>query len=497
MASPSNSIKIHENCLIAPPPSSTHFSLPLTFFDMFWLRFHPVERIFFYSLPLPHSQPSFFFDQVVPKLKTSLSFTLQHFLPLAGSIVWPSESDIPIIQFNPGDGVSLVLAECDDDEDDDVAEFNQMLKHNSPREATESRKFVPDLESSDSRASVFSLQITLFRNRGFCIGISTHHAVLDGKSSTMFIKAWALTCKTREDTPSLAPELEPFFDREVIKDPSGLGSVFVNSWKEISSKLDPSGNSNERSLKIMSNSNPSQEIAEGKARATFELTREDIEKIKKRVLSMWHKVEEGAQEKTQPIIDSSKPNTLSTFVVTCAYVSVCIAKAIQESERDKDKVHKFLFGFTMDCRTQLKPPIPENYFGNCVSSHIVDNTDSEDFTKEDGVVIVAKSIHKKIKMLHHRGPLDGVETLMVRFMSFVSEGVVSIGVAGSNRFGVYGTDFGWGRPKKVEITSIDRNLTIGMAESKDGKGGVEVGLVLDKHVMGLFGTFFLAGLCSD
>ncbi|KOM29968.1 hypothetical protein LR48_Vigan843s003000 [Vigna angularis] len=37
----------------------------------------------------------------------------------------------------------------------------------------------------------------------------------------------------------------------------------------------------------------------------------------------------------------------------------------------------------------------------------------------------------------------------------------------SNRFGVYETDFGWGRPAKVEITSIDRGLTIGMAESKD------------------------------
>ena len=122
MASSDKSIKIHEHCLVPPPSAAaTPFSVPLTFFDLHWLRFHPVERIFFYSLPLPHSDHSSFFDKVVPKLKTSLSHTLQHFLPLAGNIVWPSDSPKPIIQFNPGDGVSLVLAQCDD------ALFNHMF----------------------------------------------------------------------------------------------------------------------------------------------------------------------------------------------------------------------------------------------------------------------------------------------------------------------------------------------------------------------------------
>jgi hypothetical protein len=72
-----------------------------------------------------------------------------------------------------------------------------------------------------------------------------------------------------------------------------------------------------------------------------------------------------------------------------------------------------------------------------------------------------------------------------------------MGLAGSNRFGVYEIDFGWGRPEKVEIVSIDRGLTIGLAESKDGRGGVEVGLVLNKHVMDLFSTLFLEGLCVN
>ncbi|KAJ1435336.1 Transferase [Sesbania bispinosa] len=483
-SSPKSSIKIHDHCVVTPSPSDqTHLSLPLTFFDLFWLKFHPVERIFYYTLPLPLSNPSFFFDKVVPKLKASLSHTLQHFLPLAGNIVWPSDSNKPFIQFNPGDGVSLVLAQCDDEN----ANFNQILEHNSPREAMESRNLTPHLESSDSFADVISLQITLFPHSGFSIGISTHHAVLDGKSSTLFIKAWASICKSDENSPSLVPKLKPFLDREVIKDPNGLENLFINNWVEIASQFDPSGNSNRRSLKIMPN--PSELIMDQSFRATFELTRGDLENLKKRVLSMWDMVE-GAEP--NEAIDSSKPTTLSTFVITCAYVSVCIAKAIQEAEKDKQK---FAFGFTVDCRARWEPPIPENYFGNCVCSHIVD-TESEDFTKEDGLVIVAKKIYSKIKKLDEK-PLDGVETLVFRFMAMTIEGIKGMGVAGSTRFGVYGTDFGWGRPSKVEIVSVDRGLTIGMTERKDGKGGVEVGLVLNKHVMDLFSTFFHAGLCFE
>ncbi|XP_027349534.1 phenolic glucoside malonyltransferase 1-like [Abrus precatorius] len=482
MASVENSVKTLEHCIVSPS-SATHFTLPLTFFDLFWLRFHPVERIFFYSLHAPQSHPSFFFHNVVPKLKTSLSHTLQHFLPLAGNIVWPSDSPKPFIQFNPGDdGVSLVLAQCDDDEC-----FNHALDY-SPRDATESRALVPHLESSDSVASVISLQITLFPNKGFCIGISAHHAVLDGKSSTMFIKAWAYVCKSSKEESSsptsLVPELEPFFERELIKDPIGsLEKVFIDNWLQIPSQLkDHFETSNGRSLKIMSTP-----IQNHSVRATFELTRGDLDKIKKRVLSKW----ESVAEEAKPIFTSSKPSTLSTFVISCAYVSVCIAKAFQEAE----KVEKFVLGLNADCRARLEPPIPENYFGNCVVSHAAD-TQSKDFIKENGVVIVAKKIWNKVKMLD-KGAFDGVDTYIPRLMSMLSEGVKVIGVAGSNRFGLYGTDFGWGRPAKVELTSVDRGLTIGLVDRKDGSSGVEVGLVLNEHVMDLFHEIFHSGLHYD
>ncbi|CAJ1833471.1 unnamed protein product [Sphenostylis stenocarpa] len=204
----------------------------------------------------------------------------------------------------------------------------------------------------------------------------------------MFIKAWAYACKSyEEESPiSLMRELEPLFDRDLIKDPTGL-------------KL-----------------------------------------------------------KTYP-----SDTTLSTFVTCCAYVSVCIAKATDEAQN----AEKFALAF-----------IPE------------------DFKKEDGVVVVAKRIWSKTKMLD-KGAIEGIEAVFPMFIAMLREGVKGISVAGSNRFGVYETDFGWGRPAKVDITSVDRGLNIGWAESKDEKGGVEVGLALNKHVMHLFHGIFYEGLRID
>ncbi|KAK8466213.1 hypothetical protein PHAVU_008G032450 [Phaseolus vulgaris] len=481
----SNNIKIHQQCRVAPP-SAPQTSLPLVFFDMFWLRFHPVERIFFYTLPISHSSPSIFFTQVVPKLKTSLSHTLQHFPPLAGNVVWSDSSSKPVVQYTPGDAVSVVLAESE-------ADFDHALD-NAPKEASESRCLVPHLESLDSRASVMALQITLFPNRGFAIGISTHHAVLDGKSSTLFLKAWASLCKTNDDhsessssTPSLPPELEPFFDRTVIDTATVFGGS--SNIDKLFSRLLSNEDSDPRCLKLL----PFHPKLEDHVRGSFVLTGADLDKLRNRVLSKWDSVGIVEEESNSNSRVSSKPTQLSTFVLTCAYATVCIAKAWHGVEKEKNK---FCFGFSVDCRARLETPIPENYFGNCVWGHLVDAKPSE-FIEEEGFVIIAKSIHSKIKEMLDEGVFHGADTAAPRFIALTKEGVEILGIAGSNRFGVYGIDFGWGKPSKVEIVSIDRALTIGLAENRDNKLGVEVGVVLKKPVMKLFGTLFYGGLSEE
>ena len=64
----------------------------------------------------------------------------------------------------------------------------------------------------------------------------------------------------------------------------------------------------------------------------------------------------------------------------------------------------------------------------------------------------------------------------------------------SNRFDVYKTDFGWGRPKKVDMLSVDGLRAMGLADSRDGDGGVEIGLALKKHHMEAFASLLAQGL---
>jgi hypothetical protein len=115
--------KIIETLNVSPSskeqlPSQT--SLPLTFFDILWLRLPPVQRIFFYEFP---HQPSLFFNTLLPKLKKSLSHTLFHFYPLSGHLIWPIDSHKPIIKHLKGNSLLLTVAESD-------ADFNNLSGNN-------------------------------------------------------------------------------------------------------------------------------------------------------------------------------------------------------------------------------------------------------------------------------------------------------------------------------------------------------------------------------
>ncbi|XP_042479844.1 malonyl-coenzyme:anthocyanin 5-O-glucoside-6'''-O-malonyltransferase-like [Macadamia integrifolia] len=55
--------------------------------------------------------------------------------------------------------------------------------------------------------------------------------------------------------------------------------------------------------------------------------------------------------------------------------------------------------------------------------------------------------------------------------------------SGSPQFGNYKTDFGFGRPKKVEVTSIDRTGAMCLKDSSNVDGGIEFDLVLNREEM--------------
>ena len=449
-------VKVNEVCRVVPNrgslDSSTPYSIPLTLFDLRWLRFPPVQAIYFNEIP-SSDQSSFHF--IVEKLKASLSLTLQHFLPLAGSLTWPQDSLKPILCYAKGDAVSLTVAESDGD-------FGRLSSSYDLLEAQEYHPLVPHLEVSNERAAVIALQITFFPNRGFSIGISMHHAVLDGQTSISFLRSWAHICKHEGLINSALPDqLKPFYDRTTIEDLADFGSLYSNQLRDMDGP-------NNRSLKVWEVQAPQDSI-----RGTFELTRSFIQTLKDHVTSK---------------MDSHSGTILhlSTFSLACAYTWICLVKTKETKE------HESRMMFIADCRSRLDPPLPATYFGNCIKGCLAVAV-TKNLVGEDGMVVALTAITEAMKSLEKNGVLYGAENSVSRLSNVRNtHGVISI--AGSHRYGVYKTDFGWGTPNKVELVSIDRTGAISFSDARNGGGSLDVGLVLKKRYMDAFATQFAKGI---
>ena len=479
-------VKIVEVCKVAPPPvedssrddqySTSPRSLPLTFFDLLWLRFTPVQRIFFYEFPTLRDKNTnttlFFHSEVVPRLKHSLSLTLRHFPPLAGNLTWPESSHKPIIVYTEGDSVLLTVAESN-------ADFNRISGSEEFFEAIEYHPLVPNLAISHQRAAALAIQVTLFPNSGFSIGMVTHHAILDGKTVHLFLKSWTLTCRScapssadESSSASLPPELKPLYDRNIIKDPAGLETIYAKHWLDLEGPNNRSLICWEKIVKLV----PSDLV-----RGTLKLTRANIERLRQS-LENNHK-----QEKEQHYI--------STFTLTYAYALVCLLRAEGIIGNNKDEKAEIFVCFAADFRPRLDPPVPPTYFGNCLGGRAVTLETKRLVETDFGLAMAVKIIGEAIKSLEIKGVLNGAEHWLSQHSSAQNAARI-YSTAGSPRFENYNTDFGWGKPRKMDMVSIDRTGAISFSDTRDGDG-VEIGLALKKHHMEAFASLFSQGLVNS
>jgi isoflavone 7-O-glucoside-6''-O-malonyltransferase len=464
MAQQEEPFKVVEVCNVEPFDEPTKHSqsaptsLPLTFFDLLWLRFPPVEYLYFYELT---KSTTFFYETLLPNLKHSLSLTLQHFLPLAGNITWPIDSSKPIINYVRGDSVSFTIVES-------KSSFKDISSHHC--EASQRHHLIPLLKTCHEKASLISIQVTLFPNKGFCIGITTHHAALDGKSATDFMKSWSyITCSISNLDSSLSlllvpKNLTPFFDRSLIQDHNngiGISETYV-------ADIMKQGGPNNKSVKVIDFPSTLKNDA---IKSLFELTPSNIQKLK-----------QHAKNKMKMNVTN-----LSTFSVTCAYVLSCLAKAEQPMDE------KVIFIFAVDCRTRLNPPISSMYIGNCVAGQKVE-LEPKKLVGKDGFLSALEKVTEGLNKVKNDGVLNGAENWANDM--FNGNETIKYSITGSPKFEVYSIDFGFGKPKKVDITSADKTGAFSLSESRNNDGGIEIGLALNKQEMEAFSTLFVQGLES-
>ncbi|XVE63640.1 hypothetical protein DITRI_Ditri07aG0036100 [Diplodiscus trichospermus] len=463
-----SSLKVVEDVShVSPPPGSVPTTvLPLTFFDIMFLGSSgsPIRCLFFYEFPFPTLH---FMQTTLPNLKTSLSLTLQHFFPYAGNLVFPPPPQTPYILYTEGDSVSFVVNESTED-------FNYLIGDHA-RNLQEIQALVPelppgtacDLSSNGSSTGciqkpLMAIQVTVFPNLGISIGVAYCHIAGDGRTFSDFMKSWASIHRTQGDLTCLNNYL-PDFNRDSVKDPLGLASLFMKAKWELRN---------------------SSNVPVHKVRVTFSIKCSQIELLKD-----W--IRKKCMEE-----NGSKPLRVSTFVVTCAYMWVCLIK-LQESGAQRlssgDSNSLSYFQFSADCRDHLK--FPATYFGNCLILRFAAAKKSE-LIGENGILVAATAIGREVMELV-KEPFKGAETSLSKTIELFEMGKDVILLSGSANSAVYKADFGWGKARKIELANIGLLGSVSMLsiiESREEEGGVEFGLAFAPDEVYRFNAIFFSGL---
>lgn len=454
-------IKIVELCQVPPSAGgAAEQILPLLYFDVAWIPINPTQSLLFYNF---QHRESHFLDTIVPNLKNSLSLTLKHFLPLAGKIVTPlSSSGLPFSHYASGeDSLSLTISVSDSD-------FFRLTGNHYFRDAAEFHDFIsplpPAVYSSDSiKFSTTAVRVTLFPNHGVCIGLTCHHAICGAANllgPSGFIQTWASINKFNGDS-HLCRKMLPSYDRSTVEEACNLTTVF---WNQV------------RKFPPAVSSIPSPPAS--KVRATFIITEVEIRSFKKFLMSQ-----------------NPSVGRVSSYVAVCAHVWSCMAKAASAAGENVNEDEPEYLSVSIDCRGRLSPPLPQTYFGNCLTFVLAHSTHGRLKGKE-GFLEAARAIAAAIttSVDGERGVLGGAEEMYLRRREVAAEKRM-IGVSGSHRIDLHCVDFGWGGFTKLEIIHIDYNGAISLSKPK--QGGIEVGLSMPKPKMDAFAAIFDKNLCIN
>ncbi|KAI3849270.1 hypothetical protein MKX03_001669 [Papaver bracteatum] len=393
---------------------------------------------------------------MITNLKTSLSYTLDYFFPLAGRLgIQKHEDDNTIsVYINCNfEGAEFIHATADTSVEDIIA---QPYVPPSIIDPLFSLNGVRNYEGQSH--PLLSIQITELLD-GVFIGLSANHCVCDGTAFWHFINIWSEISRSSNYHISCPPR--PVFNRWFFKD------------TDCQIRL-PSSLADQEIPAVMNTDNAEAVLfEEGHVEKCFHFTKTNIAKLK-------------ARANSDIISETKQFNTvvISSLQAVLAHLWVAVLRATSSLHNNHDGIEETSFGFVADIRTRLIPPLPEGYFGNSASYLNV--------TAKDGEVI-KRGFGFLASLLNEVVSTNNIENIRRTIQkSRKKPSIVSNGEAGikkkvlmtrsSHRFNMYGNDFGWGRP--IAMRTGIRGKSNGMTTVNEGpvEGSIDIDISLPVKV---------------
>ncbi|WVZ87371.1 hypothetical protein U9M48_034012 [Paspalum notatum var. saurae] len=436
-----------EDYVAAPAPAVPAEPIKLNAMEAQWVAIPQLQHLLLFEGDKKQLPP---FDAMLQSLRSSLAATLASHAPLAGKLHHLADTgDVAIRCSADGDeGVKFVAAESDADvrglardEDHDVQMFERL---------------VPELDLGLLPAPLLAVQATRLAGGGVALGITAHHAVVDGGSLWRFVEAWAAAC--RGDTPPAPP---PVFDRSRVKLPGGdelARSILRKYLPNLPDATMPWSQ---------------QEDHRQFTRRTFTLDTQDMGRLKQRIVRLGEA--HGAPLRRPP----------SRFVAVLALAWTCFVRA--KAFAGDENVSLFFFA---DARDRLDPPAGAEYFGACLTGCLA-KLPARELHAEGALAAAASALQGAVRRMVE-DPLDswpGWEFFRLGADDFSDR---AINVSGSPSFRAYQVaDFGWGRPRRTENVRMNRDGQVALVGARDGEG-VQVSVsILQRAQMDAFKAEFL------
>ncbi|XP_074283714.1 uncharacterized protein LOC141608248 [Silene latifolia] len=407
-----------------------HFLAPL---DLIKLSSHYIQKgLLFTKASQPFSIHDFLQD-----LKQSLSIALVHFYPFAGQLATrvdeANHQSLIYVDCNKGPGVKFIHATLDTTISNILSPADVPLVVDSFFD--HHKAFCYDGHTK----SLLSVQVTELLD-GVFIGCSANHAVVDGTSYWEFWNMWSEIhmSKGKGVSKSRLPVYQRWF-------PDGFG--------EANPVLLPFTHPDE----FISCVEPTQLRVR-----FFHFTSKSVQRLKA----------EANQE--------TDYSNLSSFQALSALVWRSL---IRSNRVSKNQVTNFRL--TANNRHRLDPPLPTQYFGNCVSLLKLSTTAGE--LLENSLGWTASLLNKSIVNHNEKEVTDSLKawleapSIPIHGIVYDSNSVLS---SSSPRFDMYGNEFGLG--KAIAVRSGYANKFEGKVTAyatSEGGGSVDLEICLPPDSM--------------